>query len=134
MNPEGLEKPSSVQADILALTHEAKTDQKTESEAFFDTSPIGLWQAAIRDCLPVGLSIVPDLAINEEETEALAVGLAPALAKHFPINEAFQFPVEVTAIIVVFGVFNPKIQVIRAKHAEQKLKEMNPDAPISTSI
>lgn len=124
------ESPNSVQSDILMLTQEAKTGEKTESAEFFETSPIGLWQAALRECLPIGLSIIPDLAINDEENEALAVGLSPALAKHFPINESFQLPVELTAIIVLYTVFNPKVQAIRAKNAE-KLKEVNPSVATS---
>ena len=120
------ESQNGVKADLLALTHEAKSEEKTESSQFFETSPIGLWQSAIRECVPVGLSLIPDLAINDEETEALASGLAPALAKHFPISESFELPVELTAIIVVYTVFNPKIQAIRAKNAE-KPKEVNPD-------
>ena len=120
-------------AEITALEQEAQTETQTKSAANFDTSPIGLWQAAIRDCVPPALSIVPDLAVNEEETEALAVGLAPALAKHFPISEAFTLPVEIIAIATIYAVFNPKIQVIRAKRAEaEQLKEVTPDE-LSTS-
>jgi hypothetical protein len=121
-----------VLAELNALEQEAATEQQTESAAAFDTSPIGLWQAAIRDCVPSALSIVPDLAVTEEETEALATGLAPALAKHFPISEAFTLPVEIVAIATIYAVFNPKISAIRAKRAAAELKEVNVDAaPIS---
>lgn len=78
--------------------------------------------------MPPALSIVPDLAVTDEETEALAVGLAPALAKHFPISEAFALPVEVVAIVTVYVVFNPKIQAIRAKRANE-VKEVKADEP-----
>lgn len=132
MNETAEQKPvinQRVLADITALEQQAQTETKTESAANFDTSPIGLWQAAIRDCVPPALSIVPDLAVTDEETEALAEGLAPALAKHFPINEAFTLPVELIAIATLYAVFNPKIQAIRAKRAEaEQLKEVNPDA------
>lgn len=117
-----------VLAEITALEKEAHIEQQADSKANFDTSPIGLWQAAIRDCVPPALSIVPDLAVTDEETEALAVGLAPALAKHFPISEAFALPVEVVAIVTVYVVFNPKIQAIRAKRANE-VKEVKADEP-----
>lgn len=118
-----------VLAEIEELENEAQTEQtakqKTESAEAFDSSPIGLWQGAIRECVPVALSFVPDLAVNEEETEALAQGLAPALAKHFPINESFQLPVEITAIATIYIVFSPKIKAIRAKREAENLKEVN---------
>lgn len=121
------------QEQLKADLKDAKLEQQSEKinqdreKAAFDSSPIGLWQAAIRDCVPPALSFVPDLAVTEEETEALANGLAPALAKHFPINESFTLPVEVTALATIYIVFAPKMAAIKAKRAAREMKEVKED-------
>lgn len=127
-----LEK-AAMQEQIKESVKDAKFEHqqeqiKTEKEqAEFDSSPIGLWQAAIRDCVPPALSFVPDLAVTEDETEALANGLAPALAKHFPINESFTLPVEVTALATIYMVFAPKMAAIKAKRTAREVKEVKED-------
>lgn len=127
---EKLAESEDLKADLKQAKLESQFDKIKQEQAQneFDSTPIGLWQAAIRECVPPALSIVPDFAINEEETEALANGLAPALAKHFPLDGALVLPVELVAVVTMYIVFNPKIQVMRAKKAEA-LKEVNPDAP-----
>lgn len=125
-----LAESDDLKADLKQAKLESQFDKIKQEQARieFDSSPIGLWQAAIRECVPPALSIVPDFALSDDETEALANGLAPALAKHFPLNGELSLPVEFTAIVTLYIVFNPKIQVMRAKKAEA-LKEVNPDAP-----
>jgi hypothetical protein len=122
-------RQEQIKTDIkdARLNKQQEQIQSDEEKAAFDSSPIGLWQAAIRECVPPALSFVPDLAVTDEETEALANGLAPALAKHFPINEAFTLPVEVMALATVYMVFAPKVQLIKAKRAAANLKEVKED-------
>lgn len=128
---EKIAKEEQLKADFKDYkleNQQAKIDQQRE-QTEFDRSPTGLWQAAIRECAPLALSFVPDLAINEAETEALAQGLSPALAKHFPINESFTLPVEIIALSTIYIVFKPKLDVMRAKRlANEQLKEVNEDA------
>lgn len=129
--------------DLLNSAGDEKTEEQKKKE--FADSPIGCWQAAIIEIAPMIALISPDLALTVhkdaqgntiDEVEALANGLAPALAKHFPSMKGFSMPVEFVAVYTVYMVFSPKIAVIRDKRAKAKsennVKEVQPDESTST--
>lgn len=124
----------AIAAEIDSLMNEAASDNASQAEEKrqFDNSPEGRWRAAITDIAPLAEMIHPDMKTTPEEAEALAIGLAPALAKHFPNMDGITIPVELIAAYTVWTVYGPKVRTIREKRAAA-LKEVNPDAtPEST--
>lgn len=131
------EKPRinpAIAAEIDNLVREAEGDAASQAEAraAFDDSPEGRWRAAIEEIAPLCGMIHPDLTPTETEVNALAVGMAPALAKHFP-DMSVTIPVELVAVVTVWTVFAPKVRTIKAKRAaaENAPQEVNPHAPES---
>lgn len=132
------EKPRinpAIAAEIDNLIREAEGDAASQAEerATFDNSPVGRWRAAITEIAPLCGMIHPDLTPTEPEVNALAEGMAPALAKHFP-DMSVTIPVELVAVVTVWTVFAPKVRTIKAKRqaaAENAPQEVNPNASTS---
>jgi hypothetical protein len=132
------EKPRinpAIAAEIDNLIREAEGDAASQAEAraAFDDSPVGRWRAAITEIAPLCGMIHPDLTPTEPEVNALAEGMAPALAKHFP-DMSVTIPVELVAVVTVWTVFAPKVRTIKARRqaaAENAPQEVNPNASTS---
>lgn len=121
----------AITAELARLTSEAAGDaaSQAEAQAAFDDSPVGRWRAAITEIAPLCGMIHPDLSPTEPEVNALAEGMAPALAKHFP-DMSVSIPVELVAVVTVWTVFAPKVRTIKAKRqaAADHAPEINENA------